>query len=178
MLLITIRRGAAVIWGMRLTIAYVTLTWLLLYFFLCWAFIRVFRPLAVYQAVLWAPAVVSSTLALASMLLEGSQVQRSAMLTIDILALIVGLMAFGATTTTFLLDVLAPWGCLLPDIITLNVEQQILCTNRWVTLWMWWLNIGAIFNTALVVAVAASSLISLSGAQLFVTSNKNKRVMV
>ena len=178
MFLIAIRRGVYVLWGMRLTVLWLLLSWTFVYFFLGWSFIRVFRPLAVYEAVLWAPALIAVTAAAISTGLEGSQVQRSIMLTIDIVALLMGMLAIGTTTTTFLLDVLAPWGCLLPDVITLNERQLILCEDRWVTLWMWWLNLAAIFNSMLTVAMSVSSIIALTGARLFTVSKGNKIVTV
>lgn len=161
MLAITVARGP-VVWGMRITAAIINLLWFLLYVFYIVAFAITFRPLAVYQSVLWMPAFLAGVMAGISTILEGSQVNRAAMYAIDIATLVTALIGVGATVTTFALDFLAPWGC-ITDIITLNMEQEILCNDQWVTLWMWFINIGAIVNAIVAAAIAAASLFSLSG---------------
>lgn len=161
MLSITVARGP-VVWGMRIAAAIINLLWFLLYVFYIVAFAITFRPLAVYQSVLWRPAFAAGLMCGISTLLEGSQVNRAVMYSIDILTVVTGLIGVGATVTTFALDFLAPWGC-ITDIITLNMEQEILCTDQWVTLWMWFINIGAIVNAIVPVAIGAASIFALSG---------------
>lgn len=164
MLRILVRRGP-VVWGMRIASGIITVLWTALYVFYIVAFIKTFRPLAVYQSVLWDPAKAAGLLTLVSTILEGSDVNRVAMLGIDLAALVTAVLGVGATATTFGLDFLAPWGC-VTDIITLDMEQEILCTDRWVTLWMWFINIGAIVNSIVCVAIAASSIFATAGSPL------------
>ena len=161
MLTINVSRGP-VVWGMRIAAALINILWFLLYVFYIVAFAITFRPLAVYKSVLWLPAFAAGVMVGISTLLEGSQVNRAAMYAIDILGLVTALIGVGATVTTFALDFLAPWAC-ITDIITLNVEQEILCNDEWVTLWMWFINIGAIVNAIVSVFIAAASIFSLSG---------------
>lgn len=150
---------------MLLSAGLINILWFALYVFYIVAFALTFRPLAVYQSVLWVPAFIAGVLALVSAGLEGSEVNRAVMYAIDIATLVNGLLGVGATVTTFALDFLAPWGC-ITDIITLNMQQEILCTDQWVTLWMWFINIGAIVNSIVCVAIGAASLFATAGSPL------------